>query len=320
MFLLGVYQMYSLRPLKAWMSFNQACAIFQTYLHTRSRQDAARATKRLEQRLYWSCLKSECEMRDEVDLPPSGLAKVNHPDVFPSPPGGTPEPEAGSNAIHSPGMHRHVDMELQKSWYYYLSEIASRRLKNRISTILHSGSPFSWQLASLARLTRLAEELDNQVQRWAEHIPGFIDSMHENTTDELTFMLMARYLDMQELICRPFLYLVTHTEPSQQHSPTTLTYAERAVDLQIKLSRQFGIKHRHHGSWYACRQRFTHSLLLLAAVRSQRISLPEDTPDTLRMALDFLRYWESEAPDLVVARRILSSLYDSMADLHELHQ
>ena len=319
-FLLGVYQMYSLRPLKAWMSFNQSCAIFQTYLHTRSPQQAARATKRLEQRLYWSCLKSECEMRDEVDLPPSGLAKVNHPDVFPSPPGGTPEPEAGGNAIHSPDMQRPVDVELQKTWYYYLSEIAGRRLKNRISTVLHGGSPFSWQLPFLPRLCRLAEELDSQVQRWAEHVPGFTENINEETTDELTFMLMARYLELQELICRPFLYLVIHSEPSQEHSPITLAYAQRDVDLQINFLRKTSVKHRHHGSWYAGRQRLTQSLMLLAAVRSKRISIPEEWADALRIALNFLGYWEAEAPDLGVARRILSSLYESVADSHDVYQ
>jgi hypothetical protein len=83
-FLIGVYEMYSLRPLKAWLSFNHACTTFQAYLHTRARQVSnSRSSRLLEQRLYWSCLKSECEMRDEIELPPTGLAKVEYPDVFP---------------------------------------------------------------------------------------------------------------------------------------------------------------------------------------------------------------------------------------------
>jgi hypothetical protein len=297
-----------MRPLKAWMSFNQACTIFQTYLHTRARQEATRGTRRLEQRLYWSCLKSECEMRDEVDLPPSGLAKANHPDVFPSPPGGTPEPEASGEASHSPSAHRQADVE--KSWYYYLSEIASRRLKNRILTVLHSGSPFSWQLAPLSKLYRLAEELDSQVQRWAEHIPGFVETLHEDTTDELTFMLMARYLDMQELICRPFLYLIVHSEQSHQHNPITLAYAERGLNLVFRLLRQFSTKHRHHGSWYGGREQFTLSLVLLAAVRSRQVSVSEDWEVTLQFALNYLSYWQSEAPYLGVARQILTNVRD----------
>ena len=316
-FLIGVYQMYSMRPLKAWMSFSQACAIFQTYLHTRSHEETARATKRLEQSLYWSCLKSECEMRDEVDLAPSGLAKVNHPDVFPSPPGSIPEPESGGTFNKSPSLQPHVDVELQKSWYYYLSEIASRRLKNRISTILHGGSPLSWQLSSIPRLHRLAEELDSQVQRWAEHVPGFLSTMDENTTDELTSVLMARYLDLQELICRPFLYLIIHSEPHHQHSPTTLAYAERGLDLQIKLLRQFSVKHRHHGSWYCGRQRFTHSLMLIAAVRSRQISVPADWADYVQLAQNYLRYFEGEAPDLGAAREILVTLRECFASPQE---
>ena len=309
-FLLGVYQMYSMRPLRAWMSFNQACAIFQTYLHTRCRQEANRDTKRLEQRLYWSCLKSECEMRDEIDLPPSGLAKVNHPDVFPSPPGGTPDPDGSDDAIHSESRRLHRQPDVEKIWYYYLSEIASRRLKNRISTVLHSGSPLSWQLSSLPKLYRLAEELERQVQRWAEHMPACLEDMNEDTTDELTYMLMARFLDMQELICRPFLYLVIHSEHSSQHSSTTLAYAQRGLDLVFRLLRRLTIKHRHHGSWYGARQQFTHSLLLLAAVRSQQISIPDGWESTLELVLNCLSYWQSEAPDLGVARQILLSVQD----------
>lgn len=301
--------MYSIRPLKAWMSFSQACAMFQVYLHTRPHLEATRTTKRLEQRLYWSCLKSECEMREQVDLPPSGLAKVNHPDVFPSPPGGTPEPEERARTNQTLSPRYQVDHE--KSWYYYLSEIAFRQLRNRISTVLYSGSPFSWQPASLPRLNRLAEELDNQVQKWAEHVPGFTD-MHEATTDELTHILVARYIDLQELICRPFLYLVLHSEQPHQCSPTTLAYAERCLKLEIKMIRHICNKHRHHGAWYTGRQCFRSSLILLAAVQSGHIPIPEDWEATLHLPLNLLSYYQAEAPDLGVARRMLISLRDSL--------
>lgn len=57
-FLSGVYEMYSLRPLKAWKSFNSACITLQIYLRGRLQQEYSPA-KGLERRLYWSCLKSE---------------------------------------------------------------------------------------------------------------------------------------------------------------------------------------------------------------------------------------------------------------------
>jgi hypothetical protein len=53
-FLVGVYEMYSLRPLKAWSSFNRACMCLQICLRGQSRR-----SKSLERRLYWACLKSE---------------------------------------------------------------------------------------------------------------------------------------------------------------------------------------------------------------------------------------------------------------------
>ena len=193
-FLIGVYEMYSLRPLRAWLSFNHACTTFQTCLHNRSRRVIGRSAKRREQRLYWSCLKSECEMREEFDLPPTSLAKVDYPDVFPSPPGGTPEPEEASPAM----VLESSDPDFQRSWYYYLSEIASRRIGNRIIHALHGMQPHEWTLVSLRRLQRIAEELDKQVLQWSENIPKSFAIGDESSSDELTFMLRARLIDFQE--------------------------------------------------------------------------------------------------------------------------
>lgn len=57
-FLLGVYEMYSLRPIRAWTSFNRACQLLQVCLRTKP-EAADPHDERLECRLYWSCLKSE---------------------------------------------------------------------------------------------------------------------------------------------------------------------------------------------------------------------------------------------------------------------
>lgn len=63
----GVYLMYALRPLEAWHNFVQASTTYYTYLQGRMRSAASHGgdgvqvsrTRRLEQRLYWSCFKSE---------------------------------------------------------------------------------------------------------------------------------------------------------------------------------------------------------------------------------------------------------------------
>jgi hypothetical protein len=57
-FLTGVYEMYSLRPLRAWASFNRACITLQIYFRGQEPQEFV-GSKGVERRLYWSCLKSE---------------------------------------------------------------------------------------------------------------------------------------------------------------------------------------------------------------------------------------------------------------------
>jgi hypothetical protein len=60
-FLAGVYEMYSLRPLRSSISFNRACVAFQTLTWMRSENhlEQHRLEKAQTSRLYWSCLKSE---------------------------------------------------------------------------------------------------------------------------------------------------------------------------------------------------------------------------------------------------------------------
>jgi hypothetical protein len=57
-FLSGVYEMYTLRPLRAWHSFHNACSSMQLYFKTKGPFESSGASG-LEQRLQWACFKSE---------------------------------------------------------------------------------------------------------------------------------------------------------------------------------------------------------------------------------------------------------------------
>lgn len=59
LFLSGVFYMYTFRPLDAYQSFHQASVMYQVY--AKSKQGAASIPSDLktEQRLFWSCFKSE---------------------------------------------------------------------------------------------------------------------------------------------------------------------------------------------------------------------------------------------------------------------
>ncbi|UKZ54812.1 hypothetical protein TrVGV298_008625 [Trichoderma virens] len=101
----GIYLLYTLRPVEAWQAFFQASSLYTVYLKT---QAAVRITNDsdggdiemlpdehdchdqlrqcLEQRMYWSCIKSESEVCAEVELPRSALYTIDYPYQFPSPP------------------------------------------------------------------------------------------------------------------------------------------------------------------------------------------------------------------------------------------
>lgn len=116
---------------------------------------------------------SQCvsEIRMEICLPPSGLAKINYPDEFPTPPSGSPtrvddsvrDRAAGHGLENDPSM---LTAELEKSWGYYLSDIAVRRIANRVMNTFYRGSPSSWLSMPLERMIRMAEELELQLTQW----------------------------------------------------------------------------------------------------------------------------------------------------------
>ncbi|KAJ0425427.1 hypothetical protein BJY00DRAFT_308171 [Aspergillus carlsbadensis] len=305
-FLIGVYEMYLMRPLRAWLSFNRACTHFQTYLIASSLgQPVEQSSEAVRSRLYWSCLKSDCEMREEIALPPTGLAKVEYSDAFPSPPVSVLNRDTESQAEPL----ETLDASSEKSWYYYLSEIASRRIMNRITATLHPQNPEEWANTPAHHLQRIAEELDAQVAQWVDSLPPSSRLSFDNPEDELSYVLRARYFDLRDRIWRPFLYLAAHSEPQ---SPNLSTYAQNAsicLDMICKQVQHCFIRHRHHGSWLAARGFYTKGLLVLLAAKSQNITMPPNWMSVIDTCIAGLRYWEDEAPDLRAARLTLEHIY-----------
>ncbi|KAL4761723.1 uncharacterized protein BDW70DRAFT_149773 [Aspergillus foveolatus] len=283
-FLIGVYEMYSMRPLRAWLSFNRACTYFQTYLHSSSLSQALeQSSETVKSRLYWSCLKSDCEIREEIALPPTELVKVEYSDAFPSPPRNIPDPDDEAQAGST--------TDLDASWE------RSRRIANRITAALYPLDPEEWTRMPGQNLLRIAEELDTQVIQWVENFPPFVRFNRESTADELSYFLHARYLDLRERIWRPFLYLAAHSSPQDPNLPIYIQHASQCLDTIFKHILNCSIKHRQHGSWFAARNIFTKGLLVLVAAKSPIIAMP---------------YWEAEAPDLRAARHILQHICQSV--------
>ena len=181
-FFSGVYLMHNFRPFAAWPLFLQAiacCQSFQCFSKESSELEFPQepsvdggAGWRSEESMYWTCFKSELyvksfspavddqtlstasnffnhinrEIRLELSLPGFTAANLTYAEFLPSPP---------LESIQ----------KQDQAWYFYLAEIALRRLANQILTEV---LPYS-NVGSICNLTHLAlriSDFENQAEQW----------------------------------------------------------------------------------------------------------------------------------------------------------
>lgn len=91
----------------------------------------------------------------EIDLPPSGLARLNSGEIFPLPPSSVSLPQ-----------NEHDRAYLEKSWNFYLSELAVRRIANRLMSCFYQHDETWWLSVPIERLIRIATEIQLQLTQW----------------------------------------------------------------------------------------------------------------------------------------------------------
>lgn len=189
----GIYFFYTLRPLQGWSAIHQAGSTLSLYLKGRaalqmrmdSSHHAAELPERhLEQRIYWTVLKSECEIRTELELPQSDLCKLEYPYLFPSPPNppspvqipdnSLPTSTPGSTATpasqaFSTASSSSCQREEEQSWFYYLSEIALRRIENHILNTFYRADHSSWTQVDVEEMISAAISIEDQLAIWYAH-------------------------------------------------------------------------------------------------------------------------------------------------------
>lgn len=252
----------------------------------------------------------------DICLPASGLAKVNYPDVFPSPPIGSPvmaeTPAADATVYNTEGPSSMLSPELENSWSYYLSEIAVRHITNRMVNTFYQNNESSWLSMPIHRMIRVAQELESQLTQWHNHIPETVTTPQSPfsslQSEELHSMVQFRFLDILERIYRPFLYLALHLPDSSPILQLIGPHVEKCLDACLQDAAKGSHRHRHHGTWYQNRSVFAKCLLLLAAVKSRRIHVPAGWRDAVCKTMLGLKFWQKEAPDLGKAGEILEKI------------
>ncbi|CAD0083566.1 unnamed protein product [Aureobasidium vineae] len=147
--LAAAYLFYLVRPLEAWNMLTIASTKLQLVLGVPDRVPTSQ--RELLVRLYWDTLLAESDLLAELELPHSGI--VNFEDL-----------------VGLPGPFSDVEGEYtsKDELWYFLAEIALRRLLNRVSHLLYVKTPTTVPTSKLARVTA---ELDFQLSQWYEGLP-----------------------------------------------------------------------------------------------------------------------------------------------------
>lgn len=295
----------------------------------------------------WELMCPFSELRMEIALPPSGLANVAYPDIFPTPPCPEPSAEALSGApvefASRPESYpsRALEPDLEKIWSYYLSELAVRKIGNRIMNCFYKDGETSWLTMPLDRMIRVAEELELQITQWYvtewclarnwpadlnlcrfENLPSTLaavntaDTRNTLATEELQFVLHARLFDFRERIYRPFLYLALHHPAEDGVHQTIAPFVQRCVGACLACLLRGTPRHRHHGTWYENRGMFLKSLLIVAAIKSGKVQVPDLWQQGVNLCIAGFKFWELEAPDLREAREVLENLVATLGMNH----
>ncbi|KAJ5613273.1 hypothetical protein N7510_006467 [Penicillium lagena] len=296
-FLSGVYEMYTLRPLAAWHSFHTACSSMQLYFKTRYPGLESSETQNLEERLRWSCFKSEREIRTEINLTPLKASNRDLAEEYPMPPHEAREGEAPTV------------FPLEESWYYYLTDISQRRILDRILNSFYAQeSDQQWLQTSSDDMARTALELDRQLATIDANLPPWLHYSREELGDrELPYFIHRRLLHMQECLFKPFLFRVVHSDQTQPQ--VVFDLAQRCVEACRMNILETAIQHRHHGSWFVARGAFRCAMALIAAAQSGILAMPNDWFACVETALTVIEFWGQEAADLQPLGQILRTVY-----------
>lgn len=339
--------MYTLRPLPAWNHFCQASTFYQIHSRTIARPShgsmldthlsgMTMTQRRLEQSLYWSCFKSECEMRIELPLPQSTIADVDYPHMFPNPPSHPTEGIGlrqydGDTLSFGWGTEQSSNkvMNEEKSWYYYLTEVALRRISNRILNTFYRQDHTSW--LHIKPLIPIAKEFEEQILVWSSNLPPAMQydkhSMGDSSPSrELSWATWNRLLEMKAWLYQPFLYHAIHTplplpNPSSSSSnpsttssipplrdPTLQSLINSALECALSTIENRSLRHRHHGLWFDLRAIVTASFSVIAAAKSGRVEVGEGWRERIEGVCAVLGFWESEGMDLGKTREVLGQL------------
>ncbi|KAJ5605918.1 hypothetical protein N7510_008699 [Penicillium lagena] len=204
MVLASAYLFYLVRPLEAWMLLSNVSMKLQL-LFGGSPNRVPVQWRELSVRVYWNTLLFESDLLAELDLPHSGIVQFEEMVDLP---GGFDE-EDDENEEES-GHEITEEPAGRDDLWYFLAEIALRRLLNRVSHLIYQkGSTHT-----LSALGPIVSELDFQLSQWYDSLPKPIQFPLTQVpiSNPVQTVLRLRYNACRTIIYRPYILAVLEKE------------------------------------------------------------------------------------------------------------
>ncbi|PTU18655.1 hypothetical protein P175DRAFT_0483955 [Aspergillus ochraceoroseus IBT 24754] len=283
--LTAAYLFYLVRPLEAWTLLSNASMKLQLLFGNASRVPVQ--WRELSVRVYWNALLYESDMLAELDLPHSGIV---HFEELVDLPGGFDEEEDEDEDEEEGGDDddndddddddgNHADNARKKlvtaagrdELWYFLAEIALRRLLNRVSHMIYQKD----NSLTLASLGPIVSELDFQLSQWYEGLPQPVQFplSQPPISNPVQTVLRLRYFACRTIIYRPYILAVFENE---QASADLLVRECCRRCLEATLYQLENITSHREGHlpylWQGTLSMVSQSLLIMGATMSPTLS------------------------------------------------
>ncbi|KAK7754146.1 hypothetical protein SLS62_003992 [Diatrype stigma] len=250
--LAAAYLFYLVRPLEAWNLLCTVSSKLQLLLMTPTR--VPEDQRELLERIYWNALLFESDLLAELDLPHSGVVQFEENVGLP---GGFQGEEAEAVG--------------RDDLWYFLAEIALRRLLNRVSQLIYSKD----SMASTTSLEPVVAELDFQLTQWYESLPSALQFPFTRTPlpDPVQTVLRLRFFACRTIIYRPYILAVLDNEQAAL-DPSVREACHKCLEASIRQLEHIPAHHAGHMPylWQGALSIVSQTLLIMGATMSPSLS------------------------------------------------
>lgn len=225
--------------------------------------------------------------------------------------------------------------QLEKGWFFYLAEIALRRIMNdALSSRYHEGSWYFttrwWTEGNDGHFCQHVEEFKQKIDAWYEMLPPsmiFSRNPEDCLGDPLRGILRGHVIDILDVLYFPAVRALVSSNAPEELSPYVLKMAWEALRTSMErmaICRE-GFYHRHQGTWLMIRTCSRSALQLLGVAMSLKRKslagrgedplaaiLPDGWRESVSSVTELLEYWQDESPDLVILLARLRQLLVSV--------